>query len=96
MCVKYLHCRNFIHRDLKLSCLYVDDGLTMTIGGFGEATECRKDERLTQVAGNEANMAPEMLLAKKGGGYKFGVDVWAAAVVIVHLLTGKHPFWDAN
>jgi calcium-dependent protein kinase len=33
--------------------------------------------------------APEMFL---GGGYREGVDVWAAGVLLFKLVTGKTPF----
>ena len=81
-----------MHRDLKLSCLYIDDEGQIRIGGFGDATALNGDDGLTQICGTIANTPPEMLSSKNG--YRFGVDIWALGIITCQLLTGKHPFYD--
>ena len=89
--LKHLRQRKIVHRDLKLSCLYIDDDGQIRIGGFGEATTLRGDNRLTQICGTVANTPPEMLSSKNG--YRFGVDIWTLGIIMCQLLTGKHPFY---
>lgn len=44
----------------------------------------------TKTAGSLAFAAPERL--KENQAYSVKVDIWAAGIVLIMLLTGEHPF----
>jgi calcium-dependent protein kinase len=91
--VKYLHCINICHRDLKPdNFLYTtkEPGAEIKIIDFGLATKFRHqaDAELHSVVGSPYFIAPEVLR----GSYGKECDVWSLGVIIYTLLFGEPPF----
>lgn len=87
--LEYLHSRNIIHRDIKLSNLFLNDNLNVKIGDFGLATKLMRDtDRRRGFCGTVNYIAPEMLREN----YGLKIDIWATGVVMYFLLTGRPPF----
>ena len=74
--LKYLHDRNIIHRDLKISNLFLDEKLELKIGDFGLIAKLNnsRDRRYTY-CGTPYYMAPEVIEPGEKG-YSFEVDIW--------------------
>eukprot|EP00826_Nyctotherus_ovalis_P049988 TRINITY_DN6082_c0_g1_i1.p1 TRINITY_DN6082_c0_g1~~TRINITY_DN6082_c0_g1_i1.p1 ORF type:complete len:571 (-),score=100.43 TRINITY_DN6082_c0_g1_i1:157-1869(-) len=93
----YLHNCNIIHRDLKLSNLFLARGLELKVGDFGLAAELStRGERRNTVCGTPNYVAPEILKQKSRGGHSFEVDVWAVGIILYIMLVGRAPFESPN
>ncbi|CAG9463967.1 unnamed protein product [Pedinophyceae sp. YPF-701] len=80
-----------IHRDLKLSNLFLDERGRIKIGDFGLACMLKYDgERKTTICGTPNYIAPEVLAGREGHSYE--VDVWSLGVIIYAMLVGRPPF----
>ncbi|MGB0679594.1 MAG: serine/threonine-protein kinase [Polyangiales bacterium] len=103
----YAHRQRVMHRDLKpaniilqalpdnpLHVKIVDFGLAKLVAGDGEIG--RGEPTLTRngaILGTPAYMAPEQA---SGGNVDVRVDVYAAAIVLFEMLTGRCPFHSHN
>ena len=88
--LKYLKKNKIIHRDLKLSNIFIDEDMTIKIGDFGLSTILEYDEEIKfEKCGTPQYMAPEVINKKW---YSYEVDIWSLGVIIYILLTGKFPF----
>ena len=95
--LKYLHTNKVIHRDLKISNLFLGHNMSLKIGDFGLAAKlCCEGERRRSVCGTPNYIAPEVLDEKLYDGHYFEVDIWSLGVVIFTLLYGKPPFQSNN
>ena len=90
--LSYLHKENIVHRDIKSENIMYDPlSKTIKIIDFGIS---RKNKRrgmsfqMWTITGTLFYRAPEMF----SGGYKEGVDIWAAGVLLYKLVSGKTPF----
>uniref|UniRef100_A0A7S4DIL4 Serine/threonine-protein kinase PLK n=1 Tax=Lotharella globosa TaxID=91324 RepID=A0A7S4DIL4_9EUKA len=91
LCLKYLHGLKIIHRDLKLSNLFLDKDMNLKLGDFGLTTKlANADERKRTICGTPNYIAPEILDARKG--HSFEVDIWAIGVIMYTMLVGRPPF----
>ena len=93
--LKFLHDRKIIHRDLKLSNLFIDNDFKVRIGNFGNAIVVEDMEaRMKEKCGSDAYQAPEMFFSDQPrvDGYNHKVDIWSVGVITALLLTGEHPF----
>ena len=88
--VKYLHDKKYIHRDLKLGNIFLNEKFQIKIGDFGLASQLEflKENKRT-VCGTPNYIAPEVL---EGTGYHFQVDVWAIGIILFTLFYGYPPF----
>lgn len=88
--LKYIHSNKVIHRDLKLSNLFLTDKMELKVGDFGLSSKIEfEGERKMTSCGTPNYMAPE-ILNKKGHSYE--VDIWSLGVIIYTLLIGKTPY----
>ena len=93
--LKYLHNHRIIHRDLKLSNLFLSENMELKVGDFGLATKLDfEGEKKRTVCGTPNYIAPEILDGKFG--YSFEVDIWSLGVIIYTLIIGKPPFETDN
>lgn len=84
----YLHCNNIIHRDIKLSNLFLTQKGELKIGDFGLARDYSSPE--SPLTGDVVTMwyrAPELLFGMEN--YCTAVDMWAVGCVMGELLLGK-------
>lgn len=91
----YLRENMVIHRDLKLSNLFLDANMHLKIGDFGLAAQLEDshDVRHT-LCGTPNYIAPEVLNVKAG--HSFEVDLWGFGVIVYTLLVGRPPFETEN
>ena len=82
---------NVMHRDLKLSNIFLHDEKVI-IGDFGFA-KTGKDMTGT-VLGTPLTMAPELIAGKSS--YSSKADLWSLGVMVYHLLYGKVPFFGLS
>jgi TPR repeat protein len=99
--LRFCHAHSIIHRDLKPgNVLLSDDLLTVKICDFGSARASALN--MTLGLGTICYMAPELLMPiadvdrdiAAGGQYGTPVDVYAFAVLLWTLFSGKAPFSD--
>lgn len=98
--IAYLHEQRVCHRDIKPSNILVSkDQSRCILVDFNVAKHHDECEPLmymyTSGAGTLSFAAPERLKPHQTG-YTEKVDVWAAGVLLMMLLTGQHPFSDSN
>ncbi|KAI9310145.1 kinase-like domain-containing protein [Dichotomocladium elegans] len=87
---RYLHDNRVIHRDIKLSNVFLDKNCDVKIGDFGlAAILVSPQDRKRTVCGTPNYIAPEILFKT---GHDSKVDLWSIGVLMFTLLVGKHPF----
>jgi eukaryotic-like serine/threonine-protein kinase len=87
--VAYLHSQGVVHRDLKPANLF-DDGGLIKVGDYGLSKFISSSQRAgqTESIGTFHYMAPEI----GRGEYGQEVDIYALAVMLYEMLTGRFPF----
>ena len=94
--LKYIHSNLIIHRDLKLSNIFLTDKMELKLGDFGLAAKLsHKRERRMTCCGTPNYMAPE-IVNKNYPEHSFEVDIWSLGIIIFVLLIGKFPFEAEN
>ena len=94
--LKYLHSKKIIHRDLKLSNLFLTENMVLKLGDFGLSTiSFFKGDTKTAFCGTPNYIAPE-ILDKEKGGYSYEIDIWSVGVIMYELIIGTHPFGDSD
>ncbi|OMJ86381.1 hypothetical protein SteCoe_12107 [Stentor coeruleus] len=89
--IRYLHTLKVVHRDIKLSNLFLNDSMELKLGDFGLATKIEFDgERKRTMCGTPNYIAPEILDSRLG--HSFEVDIWSFGIVAYTMLVGKPPF----
>ena len=91
--IEYLHKQRIVHRDIKLSNIFLTDKLEVKLGDFGLAKKISEKELMTGEDGTIYYMAPEIF---KGKGYSFEVDIWAIGIIMYKLILGELPFYGNN
>lgn len=94
--IMYYHDRNIVHRDLKLENLLLSSAnkkFSIKIADFGFARVLKNNDQLHGTFGTLNYMAPEILLKLP---HSKPVDIWAAGVILVTLLSGRFPFFGSR
>lgn len=82
---------NVMHRDLKLSNIFLHDE-TIVIGDFGFAKTGK--EMTGTTLGTPLTMAPEMIAGENK--YSSKTDLWSIGVIFYQLLQGSPPFFGLS
>ncbi|PIC22017.1 hypothetical protein B9Z55_026650 [Caenorhabditis nigoni] len=97
--LEFIHKKNIVHRDIKPLNLFLKSPNKLKIGDFGMAERYRTDSGkqvlLKSRRGTSTHLAPELFIdgmESKGP----PLDVWAAGIVLVELLTMKRLWKQAN
>jgi polo-like kinase 1 len=89
--LKYLHGLKIVHRDIKLSNLFLNENMELKLGDFGLACKIEfEGERKRTMCGTPNYIAPEILDGRIG--HSFEVDIWSFGIIAYTLLVGKPPF----
>ena len=91
LAMEYLHNRNIIHRDIKLSNVLLSDKMEVKLCDFGLAIENRGENNKT-ICGTPNYIAPEILNHKNNCNYSFETDIWAFGIILYSLFFHKTPF----
>ena len=86
--MKFLWENKILHRDIKLSNLFLSADLTVKIGDFGLAIPF-DDNRKTSLCGTPNFISPEVL---NGQGHSVESELWSVGCVVYALLCGNPPF----
>jgi hypothetical protein len=90
----HAHGRGVVHRDVKPANLIVDEDRHLKVTDFGIARLGGGDTTVNgMMLGTPAFMAPEQLM---GDGLDHRADLFAAGMVLLHLVTGRSPYEGAN
>ncbi|KAJ4461469.1 putative Serine/threonine-protein kinase ark1 [Paratrimastix pyriformis] len=87
----YLHHRDIIHRDLKLSNLLLTEDYTLKISDFGLAAYGSLEHHT--ICGTLPYLSPEIV---NGEGHGMATDMWSLGIVLFQFLTGSPPFPDQS
>ena len=89
MALKYIHDRNIIHGDIKLSNILVDDQGHIKLADFG-LSAIMEDNRVKKVYHcTYCYMAPERI---NGRNYPLEGEYWSFGVSMYQMLLGRMPF----
>ncbi len=89
--LRYLHEHRVIHRDLKLSNLFLSEKMELKIADFGLAAKLEfVGEKKRTICGTPNYIAPEILDGRRGHSYE--ADIWSLGVIVYTMLVGKPPF----
>ena len=89
--VAFLHANDFIHRDLKLENVLLEnasDCKSVQLCDFGFSRHCLPGEVLTKTLGTVDYVSPEVL----EGSYDAKCDVWSIGVITYELISRTSPF----
>jgi serine/threonine protein kinase len=88
--LRYLHSRNFLHRDIKSDNVLLGATGEVKLADFGLAIELVKGaEKRRSVLGTPFWMSPEVI---NGKDYDDRVDVWALGVTAIEMMTKNPPY----
>ena len=94
--LEYLHREKIIHRDLKGANILITRDGTVKLADFG-ASKAFPENTVTDanksLHGSIFWMAPEVVT---GAGYGRRADVWSLGCTVVEMLSGEHPWPDAD
>ncbi len=93
--VSYMHAKGIIHRDIKSDNIRISPEGDAKLLDFGIAVSLNTPPLTNtgKVIGTLPNMAPEQVRGLKGDARS---DVWALGVLLYEMVTGEHPFDQAE
>ena len=86
--MKYMHERNYCHRDLKVTNMLINNKCEVKIIDFGFA--CKAEKKLSMYCGTRSYMPPELINKFFYRGKP--MDIWSLGVVLYKLVVGDYPF----
>uniref|UniRef100_A0A8D0L7F7 G protein-coupled receptor kinase n=1 Tax=Sphenodon punctatus TaxID=8508 RepID=A0A8D0L7F7_SPHPU len=89
--ILHLHSIQIVYRDMKPENVLLDDHGNCRLSDLGLAVKVKEDKSITQRAGTNGYMAPEIL---KEESYLYPVDWFAMGCSIYEMVAGRTPFKD--
>ncbi|XP_064522502.1 rhodopsin kinase GRK7 isoform X2 [Pseudopipra pipra] len=89
--ILHLHSINIVYRDMKPENVLLDDNGNCRLSDLGLAVQVKEGKPITQRAGTNGYMAPEIL---KEEDYSYPVDWFAMGCSIYEMVAGRTPFKD--
>jgi serine/threonine protein kinase len=89
--IEYIHNAGYIHRDIKLDNILVDNG-KLLLSDWGFASSWRQDKLHTSYPGSPNYCSPEIIMGIPYVGPE--VDIWSLGVVLFAMVAGRLPFAD--
>ena len=91
----YAHSQGVVHRDVKPANLLLDEQGTLLLADFGIARALESTTRFTGTG--EGVGTPEYMAPEQARGLADGrADLYAAAIILYEMLTGRVPFGGAS
>jgi NIMA (never in mitosis gene a)-related kinase len=88
--VKYLHDKKILHRDLKLSNIFISSNGDIKLGDFGIAKVLSNTDEFTKtIVGTPYYLSPEICQKKP---YNYKSDIWSLGCVLYEIMNLKHAF----
>lgn len=95
--VSYLHSKGIVHRDLKPENILVDvESRSLKLIDFGLTGIIRKQSVMRTSCGSSYYSAPEVTYSNGDGYDGTKADAWSLGILSYIILTGSHPFVDAD
>ncbi|CAD8201535.1 unnamed protein product [Paramecium octaurelia] len=96
--IQYLHKLNYVHRDIKLENVMLNNHLQIILIDFGFADIVDDKKQYIRNCGTRNYMSPELLISEKymQSNLLKKSDIFALAVLIFILLYGFPPFSEAS
>jgi serine/threonine protein kinase len=92
--VKYIYDRKILHRDLKLSNIFLCSNGDIKLGDFGISKVLDKsDEFAKTVVGTPYYLSPEICLKRP---YNHKSDIWSLGCILYELMNMRHAFEASN
>jgi len=90
-CVIYIHQERYVHRDIKLENILINEAGIVKLVDFGFSTKISfVNPLLDRYMGSQDYVAPEILSNHPYDGFK--ADVWSLGTILFTLLFGELPF----
>jgi NIMA (never in mitosis gene a)-related kinase len=90
--VKYIHEKNILHRDLKLSNIFLSSTGDIKLGDFGIAKVLSETGFAETMVGTPYYLSPEICQKKL---YRQSSDIWSMGCILFEMMNLKHAF-EAN
>ncbi|XP_060098246.1 rhodopsin kinase GRK7 [Heteronotia binoei] len=90
--IKHLHSIKIIYRDMKPDNVLLDERGNCRLSDLGLAVKVKEDKILTQRAGTNGYMAPEII--QEDAAYSYPVDWFALGCSIYEMVAARTPFRD--
>ncbi|KFV52312.1 PAS domain-containing serine/threonine-protein kinase, partial [Tyto alba] len=90
--VRYLHCRNILHRDIKDENIVIAEDFTIKLVDFGSAAYLEPGKLFYTFCGTIEYCSPEVLYGKPYHGPE--LEMWSLGVTLYTLVLGENPFCE--
>eukprot|EP00927_Polykrikos_kofoidii_P059821 TRINITY_DN54943_c0_g1_i1.p1 TRINITY_DN54943_c0_g1~~TRINITY_DN54943_c0_g1_i1.p1 ORF type:complete len:398 (-),score=51.88 TRINITY_DN54943_c0_g1_i1:44-1237(-) len=91
LCIRYLHQRTIVYRDLKPENVLIDRYGHIKITDFAFSRMLKAGELAYTIVGTPEYMSPEII---NSSGHSHPSDFWALGILIYEMLCGYPPFLD--
>lgn len=95
--LEYIHEQGYVHRDIKIANMMIDQHMNLKLGDFGLACKEKNEIQMQTFVGTPNYIAPEVIRTQtERHCYTKAVDYFSCGIVMYVLLDGKLPFKGSN